>query len=172
MRRCRTLTVAIAAMLLTACAAGDPRFTADDPAGFWQGLWHGIISVITLIIGIFNEDIEVYERFNTGGWYDFGFLFGVLMLWGGGSCAGKQSLPRKKTAEEKEWEEIGKKVEAKLRRKIRQWAEAEPDEEWEVVGKQAEAKLKLRLREWVDEPDERPANAIKLDGERERSPQG
>jgi hypothetical protein len=145
-------------LLLAACAAGDPQYTAETPAGFWHGLWHGIISVITLIIGLFNENVEVYERFNTGAWYDAGFLFGVLCVWGGGSRASRKTWPRKKTEEEKEWEEIGKKVEKKIRRKIREWAEAEPDEEWEVVGKKAEAKLKKKLRAWAeDEPtDEQP----------------
>jgi hypothetical protein len=155
------------ALLLAACAAGDPRYSAETPAGFWQGFWHGIISVITLIISLFNDNVEVYERFNNGGWYDVGFLFGVLFLWGGGSHAGKQAWPRKKTAQQQEWEEIWKKVEVKLRRKIRQWAEAEPDEEWDVVGKKAEAKLKQKLREWAEEEptDEHPTLA-RPDGER------
>ena len=58
----------------------------------------------------------------------------------------------RKSAREKEWGEIGQKVEVKLRRKIREWAEAEPDEEWEVVGDKAEEKLKRKLREWAEEP--------------------
>ncbi|MDH5395384.1 MAG: hypothetical protein OEW97_03855, partial [Gammaproteobacteria bacterium] len=67
-------------LLLSACTAGDVRFTAtggEGPAGFLYGLWHGVISVITLIIHIFNETVHVYETNNVGGWYDFGFLLGV-----------------------------------------------------------------------------------------------
>jgi hypothetical protein len=73
------------AVVVAGCAAGDPRFTTEDPAGFLAGLWHGIISMITLVIGIFTDGVEVYERNNTGGWYDFGFLLGVSSTWGGGS---------------------------------------------------------------------------------------
>lgn len=73
------------AAALVGCGAGDPRFTAESPAGFFVGLWHGIISMITLVIGIFTDSVQVYERNNTGGWYDFGFLLGVSSTWGGGS---------------------------------------------------------------------------------------
>jgi hypothetical protein len=143
----------VGAVLFAGCAAGDPRFTADAPAGFWQGLWHGIISVITLIVGIFDDSVRVYEVHNTGGWYDFGFLFGVVSIWGGGGAKGYHS--RCSRRDQREWEEIGRKVEAKLKRKIRAWAEAEPDEDWNVVEAKAEEKLKRRLREWAQEDEPR-----------------
>ena len=74
----------LAALLLAACAAGDARFTMAEPAGFWMGLWHGLIGCVTLIVGIFSDSVEVYERHNTGGWYDFGFLIGVGLFSGSG----------------------------------------------------------------------------------------
>lgn len=80
--------VVVLALVLGGCAAGDPQFTPEHPAGFWLGLWHGIISWITLIVGIFEPGVEVYERSNNGGWYDFGFLLGATSIWGGGSSAG------------------------------------------------------------------------------------
>lgn len=78
------IVLALACAGLAACAAGDARFTAVDPAGFWQGLWHGIIAPIAFVIGRFSEGVEIYERANTGGWYDFGYLLGLSCLWGGG----------------------------------------------------------------------------------------
>ena len=90
--------------LLTSCAAGDAQFTQDNPAGFWYGLWHGVISVISLIIHIFNENVAVYEINNTGGWYDFGFLLGVIGIWSGGSHVSCKSAVEKRR--EKEWEEM------------------------------------------------------------------
>lgn len=81
------LAVAVS-IVLVGCAAGDPRFTAEAPAGFWVGLWHGAISFVTLVVGLFQEGVEVYERNNAGGWYDFGFLMGATSVWGGGSSAG------------------------------------------------------------------------------------
>jgi hypothetical protein len=87
-QRAAIIAVVVLALALCGCAAGDPQLTSERPAGFWLGLWHGIISWVTLIVGIFDPSVEVYERNNTGGWYDFGFLLGATSIWGGGSSAG------------------------------------------------------------------------------------
>jgi len=77
---------ASALIVMLGCAAGDvARWNAANPAGFWAGLWHGMIAVITFIISLFSKTVRMYELHNTGGWYDFGFLLGVLLIWGGGS---------------------------------------------------------------------------------------
>lgn len=140
--------LAFAAILLAGCAAGDPRFTNAAPAGFWWGIWHGVISFVTLIVGIFDSSVKVYEVDNTGGWYDFGFLIGVTLLWGHRTI----TRPRRRTITDEEWQEISRKVETKLKRKIREWAEAEPDEDWNLVEKKAEEKLKRKVREWAERP--------------------
>jgi hypothetical protein len=85
--------VACVSVVLVGCVAGDPMFTAELPAGFFMGLWHGIISFVTLVIGIFYESVQVYEVENTGGWYDFGFLLGVSSIWG--SHAGARAWTRR-----------------------------------------------------------------------------
>jgi hypothetical protein len=139
-------------VLLTSCAAGDAQFTQDDPANFWYGLWHGIISVISLIIHIFNENVVVYEVSNTGGWYDFGFLLGVICIWSGSSHVTCKSAANKKR--EKEWDEIGEKVEHKVMRKLQKWAEEDEaydaDKDWEEIGEKVEKKLKRIIREWAE----------------------
>ena len=142
-------------LLLSACTAGDVRFTAtggEGPAGFLYGLWHGVISVITLIIHIFNENVHVYESNNVGGWYDFGFLLGVISIWGGGCHARCKSVADKKR--DQEWEEIGEKVELKIMRKLNEWAETEEssidDKEWDEIGEKVEKKLKRKIREWAE----------------------
>ncbi len=139
-------------VLLSSCTAGNPQFTQENPAGFWWGLWHGIISVICLIIHIFNESVAVYEVSNTGGWYDFGFLLGAICIWGGGSHATHQS--RKKKESEREWDEICDKVEIKVMRKLKEWSNDEqgaaPDEEWKEIGDKVEKKLKRKIREWAE----------------------
>lgn len=139
-------------LLLTACTAGDPQFTQDNPAGFWYGLWHGVIAVIALIIHLFNENVAVYEVHNIGGWYDFGFLLGVIMIWSGGSHVKCKSAREKKR--DKEWEEISEKVGSKIMRKLKEWAEDEKGEispdEWEEVGEKVEKKLKRKIREWAE----------------------
>ncbi|MEZ4383016.1 MAG: hypothetical protein R3A79_16940 [Nannocystaceae bacterium] len=154
-------------LLLAACTAGDARFVAES-ANFWDGLWHGIIAPIAFVVGLFDGAVEIYERNNNGGWYDFGFLFGLMTLWGGGSHGARKRPRRPATRDDKEWEELGQKVERKIKRKIREWAEAEPDEAWNVVEAKAEAKLKRRVRAWAEE-EEHEENAIDLGGPSARS---
>ena len=50
-------------------------------AGVWMGVWHGIISPITLIISFSNPNVQMYEVYNDGNQYNFGFLVGVAILF-------------------------------------------------------------------------------------------
>lgn len=59
-------------------------------AGFWIGLWHGLISPITFLISIFNLNVRIYETNNRGRLYDLGFLIGAsISIGGGGSRTGR-----------------------------------------------------------------------------------
>jgi hypothetical protein len=93
MDRRRVVVLAMAGLalvlVLAACAAGaDPQVGVPaangEVAGFWQGLWHGIISPIAFIISLFNDKVSIYEVHNDGNWYDFGFVLGAGILFGGG----------------------------------------------------------------------------------------
>lgn len=57
------------------------------PAGFLAGFWHGIIAPITFIISLFNVNVRIYEKNNSGRWYDFGFLIGISGSFGGGGAS-------------------------------------------------------------------------------------
>lgn len=72
------------ALVLTSCAPGNEKFDLA-PAGFWMGLWHGFISFFTFIISLFSDSVDVYEVNNNGNWYNFGFILGISMFYGGGS---------------------------------------------------------------------------------------
>jgi hypothetical protein len=50
-------------------------------AGLFTGLWHGIISPVTLIVSFFNPEIQMYDVFNTGPLYNLGFLLGVAIVF-------------------------------------------------------------------------------------------
>ena len=80
-----------AVIAVAGCAAGPNALKgeADEEgrvAGFWRGLWHGIIAPITFIISLFSKSVGIYEVYNNGGWYNFGFMFGITMALGGGRC--------------------------------------------------------------------------------------
>ena len=82
------LLVAVLALLVTACAAGvnanvDVASADGEIAGFWIGLWHGIITPVTFVISLFTENVNIYEIHNSGGWYDFGFVLGAGAFLGG-----------------------------------------------------------------------------------------
>jgi uncharacterized membrane protein len=90
------LTVALVALLLGACAAGaNPEVgtaAADGVvAGFWLGLWHGVIAPVTFVISLFNAEVGIYELHNAGAWYDFGFVLGLGFLIGGGSSGARSA---------------------------------------------------------------------------------
>ena len=45
------------------------------------GLWHGIITPVTFVISLFNENVNIYEVHNNGNWYNFGFVFGLSIVF-------------------------------------------------------------------------------------------
>lgn len=59
-------------------------------AGFWQGFWHGLIAPITFIMSLFKDNVGIYELHNNGKWYNFGFILGLMIVFGGSNSAGKQ----------------------------------------------------------------------------------
>jgi hypothetical protein len=82
-----------ALLLLSSCAAGpNPEVIPEARAGFWLGLWHGIILPVTFVISLFNDNVSVYEILNRGNWYDFGFFLGAMIALGG---AGSRARSRK-----------------------------------------------------------------------------
>ena len=138
-------------LVVATCAPKNERFTEDKPAGFWAGIWHGLICWITFIISLFTDSVSIYEVNNTGGWYNFGFLIGATCILSGSGSAGK-SCKRKKSWKEKEWEEIGVKVEEKVRTGIKSWLDESEhkDKDWEEIGKKIEEKIKRELRKWAE----------------------
>lgn len=82
------LICCLALVFALGCAAG-PNMSEKvkdydgTVAGFWRGLWHGIISPVTFIISLFTENVHFYEVHNNGNWYNFGYVLGILILFGG-----------------------------------------------------------------------------------------
>jgi hypothetical protein len=80
--------VLLSSFLLAGCTAGSNLFVNSPDvngniAGFWMGLWHGIIAPVTFIFSLFSKHIHFYEIHNNGGWYNAGFLLGLSIVFGG-----------------------------------------------------------------------------------------
>ncbi len=98
------ISMAILLVLMTACAPGTSlqvktpestvRLTTPGPnpeldkpaenghvAGVVDGLWHGIISPVTVIGSFFNPNLQMYEVHNNGREYNLGFLIGVALVF-------------------------------------------------------------------------------------------
>lgn len=89
MTRSRVLALAAlvaALVLLASCAAsGNPE--AGGPGaqpGFLYGLWHGVITPVTFVVSLFSDGVGIYEVDNNGAWYDFGYVLGLSVIFGGG----------------------------------------------------------------------------------------
>ena len=94
------ILVVFIVLALSGCMPGNERYTPDKPAGFLWGIWHGWIAPVSLIAGLFDKSIRVYEPANTGWWYDFGFYIAIISGFGG------LSLTRRKNSKNKGIHEV------------------------------------------------------------------
>ena len=69
--------------LLSSCLPGDGKNSVEKPANFLMGIWHGWVAPVSVIVGIFNNKIRVYEPNNSGWWYDLGFYMAIISGFGG-----------------------------------------------------------------------------------------
>jgi hypothetical protein len=83
------VVILLVIFFLTSCAPGNIRFD-EVPAGFWAGLWHGLISLFTFIISLFNDQVGIYEINNSGWSYNLGFILGIMIFYGGSTKGGSR----------------------------------------------------------------------------------
>ena len=78
-------------LMLTGCAAHFTQEAINDPYGFFSGIWHGAIAILTITVNIiswvlslvdisFLQDIQIIGRPNTGLFYYIGFAIGFFWL--------------------------------------------------------------------------------------------
>jgi hypothetical protein len=99
LRRIAQLALLLTVLIVLAGCAAGPNTAANgaDPAGFWLGLWHGLISPISFLVSLFNDQVNIYEVDNNGNWYNFGFMLGVSTVFSGsgrGSAAARKPSKR------------------------------------------------------------------------------
>ena len=84
----KTTALAVLALLaLTGCADSVVVTTTHAQVGFFHGLWHGMIAPFSFFVSLFDKDVAIYAVYNSGGWYDFGFMIGIGALFGGGGSS-------------------------------------------------------------------------------------
>ena len=75
------VVMAAGALALSACAATQSDgAVAPSAPGFWLGLWHGFIFPVAWIVSLFFDKVAIYAVPNNGGWYDFGYFLGIVVL--------------------------------------------------------------------------------------------
>jgi hypothetical protein len=50
-------------------------------AGILLGIWHGLISPVTMVLSFVNPEIQMYEVYNDGNEYNLGFLLGAAIIF-------------------------------------------------------------------------------------------
>ena len=136
------------------CAPGNNRWdqyvNPGHKAGFWAGIWHGLIIIITFIVSLFTSEVGIYEISNNGWPYNLGFVIGLFFSVGGGMRYGTHRRKVKKY----DWDEISQKIEEKVHSAIKSSLEEvtkeKKEKEWEEIGQKIEEKIKKVLREWVE----------------------
>ena len=92
--------IVLISLMLSSCAPGPNTVqkTADEEgkiAGFWRGLWHGLISPITFIVSLFSRSVNIYEVHNSGSWYNFGFVIGAGLFLQGGILGSRRARKKR-----------------------------------------------------------------------------
>ncbi|GGY20323.1 hypothetical protein [Paludibacterium paludis] len=88
----RNVLLLVPVLLVLAGCADHVSFTeaaSREPVGFLHGLWHGAILPFSFVISLFDGGTAIYAIYNTGGWYDFGYLLGASGIVGGGVAASR-----------------------------------------------------------------------------------
>ena len=91
--------VLLLVFLLASCAPG-PNSAEKTPnaagkiAGFWLGLWQGLIAPITFIVSIFSKTVRIYEVHNNGIWYNLGFVIGAGLFLHGGILGSRRACKK------------------------------------------------------------------------------
>ena len=75
-------------LFFTSCATHSLAEIVDPP-GFLKGLLHGFILLFSFVVSLFT-DYEIYAFPNAGGWYNFGFVLGVMFFFGVGGAGAKK----------------------------------------------------------------------------------
>ncbi len=154
----RRITVALVALVLVllvvgGCAPGNDRWASvDSPAGFWAGLWHGIIIIVTFVVSWFTDDVGIYESTNVGFWYNIGFILGCMISLGGGTRMGTHRKRKIKVVHRgPDPERIARRVERGVREGLKaalaDRVDTVSESEWDELGRRVEERVKEEMKD-------------------------
>lgn len=75
--------IVLICLSLTGCVPGDGTYSDIHTAGLFSGIWHGWIAPFSLVCSFFNKEIRIYEIYNKGIIYDFGYYIAIISGFGG-----------------------------------------------------------------------------------------
>ncbi len=84
------IATALALVVLVASCAAGINLAEHHPdqggnvAGFFSGFWHGLIVWFAFVFSLFTNSVSIYDANNNGGWYDLGYLLGLMCSLGSG----------------------------------------------------------------------------------------
>ncbi len=140
------------------CIAGSERYDEKNQATFWSGLFHGIISPVTLFITLFTGKIDMYEVRNVGWGYDCGFFLGIaIVLSGGWGSRFKVRRLAQLRRLERKWDKFGHELEREIKQEVleafrsKEGEEGGEEESWKEIGRKIGEKVKRMLGKWVEE---------------------
>jgi hypothetical protein len=84
----RLLGPLLLVLALAGCAHQPPSGLPGAP-GFFHGLLHGFLMLVSLVASLFT-DVRVYAFPNSGFFYDLGFFLGATSFLGGGASAARR----------------------------------------------------------------------------------
>ncbi|MEI6462481.1 MAG: hypothetical protein WCO33_02315 [bacterium] len=84
------LVVIAIGVYLISNRTGMPTKNSTEVASFGLGLWQGLIICLTFITSWFDKNIVLYQVSNDGFWYNFGFIFGIMISIGAGAKSSKR----------------------------------------------------------------------------------
>ena len=84
----RLLLLTLVVVASSGCAHQPPAVLPGVP-GFFHGLLHGFLLLVSLVGSIFT-DVRVYAFPNSGFLYDLGFVIGASAVLGGGAHSARR----------------------------------------------------------------------------------
>ena len=151
MRKSAVAVMLLALVLLVAagCAPGNERWAAGvNKAGFWAGLWHGLIVLVTFVVSWFTNQVGIYEPHNVGFGYNIGYVIGLLISLGGCARGATRRRRRKKvTCRESDRDRLARGLHAGIKAAF---ADGAPpgDVDWDELGRRIEERVKKEVGDW------------------------